>query len=131
MGGSLFVRYLCPSMFSSSSWDLFLSLRIISPRIVVPFPFSLRFLPFSSLLSPSLSHLVNIFQQLQRIFVERVSWSLHWLAESAGVTDRFSHVYEIENLISLLASHANCPKSPYAINDLLQTSNYDHDSCTR
>ena len=60
-----------------------------------------------------------------------MKWSLEWLADSAGVSNRIQEVYEVENLLGQLTAHANCPKSPFAIDDLLKTSSYDHDSCTR
>lgn len=74
---------------------------------------------------------MHIFQQPQRSFVDRVRWSFQWLAESAGVTNRISRVYKVENLIGQLAVHAGSPTSPYVIDNLLSTSNYDHDACTR
>lgn len=68
---------------------------------------------------------------LQRAFVERVKWSLEWLAENAGVNNSISAVYEVENLLGQLTAHANSPKSPFVLEDLLKTSSYDHDTCTR
>jgi len=65
------------------------------------------------------------------VCVEQVRWSLEWLADCAGVNNRILAVYEVENLLGQLTAHANSPKSPFAIADLLKTSSYDHDACTR
>lgn len=65
--------------------------------------------------------------------MDRVEWSLQWLADKAGVTNRINRVYDLETLIGELVSHSNAGTmiSPFAVEDLLKTSSYDHDSCTR
>ena len=74
---------------------------------------------------------VLFLSPLQRHAVDRVKWSLEWLADKAGVDNRISCVYEVENLLGQLTAHADSPKSPFVIEDLLKTSSYDHDECTR
>lgn len=69
----------------------------------------------------------------QREFVECVEWSLQWLADRAGVTNRITRVYELESLIGELVSHsdADVTVSPFVVEEMLKTSTYEHDSCTR
>ncbi len=65
--------------------------------------------------------------------VECVEWCLQWLADTAGVTNRIGHVYEVEALISQLVSHSerNQTVSPFLVEELMKTSSYDHDLNTR
>ena len=54
------------------------------------------------------------------------------MADNAGVTNRITRVYEVENLISELVSHIDKREiSPFTVEELLKTSSYDHDSDTR
>ena len=65
--------------------------------------------------------------------MECVQWSLQWLADRAGVSNRINHVYKVESLISELVSHIGSKHeiSSFEVDELLKTSSYDHDSNTR
>lgn len=81
--------------------------------------------------TPSMSVSSGIFF-LQREFVERAEWSLQWLADNAGVTNRLRRVYVLEDLISALVVHSDSKViSPFVVEEMLKTSNYDHDTDTR
>ncbi len=58
---------------------------------------------------------------------------MQWLADIAGVTNRITRVYEVESLVGQLVLHSDGKMeiSPFVVEELLRTSNYEHDSCTR
>ena len=64
--------------------------------------------------------------------MDRVEWSLEWLAGNAGVTNRLTRVYALEDLITALIQHSDSKViSPFVVEEMLKTSNYDHDTDTR
>ena len=58
---------------------------------------------------------------------------MQWLADSAGVTNRITRVYELDHLLSQLILHSESEKavSSFVVEELLKTSSYQHDACTR
>ena len=65
---------------------------------------------------------------LQKGSAERAEWCLQWLADHAGVENRFTKVYEIEALISELSGHLDGRHtSVFKAADQLKTSSYDYD----
>ena len=64
----------------------------------------------------------------QRGNAERAEWCLQWLADHAGVDNRFSKVYELEALMSELSGHLDGKHtSIYKAADQLNTSAYDYE----
>ena len=79
-----------------------------------------------------MNFLVFLVPNKQRDFVERAEWSLDWLANNAGVTNHLTRVYALEDLISALIEHSDSKViSPFVVEEMLKTSNYDHDTDTR
>ena len=60
-----------------------------------------------------------------------MEWSLQWLADNAGVTNRITCVYDLETLLSEMVALKKAGMSRGMVEDLLSTSNYERDSYTR
>ena len=68
------------------------------------------------------------FFPLQGVSAERAEWCLQWLADRAGVENRFTKVYVIEALMSQLSGHLDGKyTSTFKAADQLKTSSYDYE----